>query len=386
MIKYLTINNLEESIFNSESRFKLKKEQENEISKDLKNSNILIFGAAGSIGKAFSLKLKRYKINKLVFFDKDENSLADLNREINLNYNLKIKREYICQDLNDININKFLISGKFTHFLNFAALKHVRSEENFYSMRYLVKTNCISPFNLGNLNKLKNLRKIFFISTDKVAYPSSFMGCSKKLMENELFWLKTKYKKKFISTVRFANVAFSNGSLLKNIYEKTLLNLPVGVPNKIERYFVSHSEAADLCLLSLLNESNGSIIVPAKNIIGKQKKLKDLAVTIIKKMNKKPIFVKKISKIKENEQQIIMSKKDIKGQKNKEFFYQQNEKLEIFKGDPRIKKIQLYKNHNSKISKIIFDKTKSIDDFLKIFNKLYLLKKKSSIIFLKNII
>ena len=92
-------------------------------------------------------------------------------------------------------------------------------------------------------------------------------------------------------------------------------------------------------------------------------------------MNKKPIFVKKISKIKENEQQIIMSKKDIKGQKNKEFFYQKNEKLEIFKGDPRIKKIQLYKNHNLKISKKIFDKTKSIDDFLKIFNKLYLLKK-----------
>ena len=128
MTKYLTINHLERSIFGSSSRFKLRKQQEKEISKDFKDSNILIFGAAGSIGKAFSLKLKKYKINKIVFLDKDENSLADLNREINLSYNSKIKREYICQDLNNININQFLISGKFTHFLNFAALKHVRSE------------------------------------------------------------------------------------------------------------------------------------------------------------------------------------------------------------------------------------------------------------------
>ena len=132
-------------------------------------------------------KIKKYKINKLVFFDKDENSLADLNREINLNYNFKIKREYICQDLNDININKFLISGKFTHFLNFAALKHVRSEENFYSMRYLVKTNCISPFNLGNLNKIKSLRKIFFISLTKLLIHLALWVAQKNLWKMNYF-------------------------------------------------------------------------------------------------------------------------------------------------------------------------------------------------------
>lgn len=386
MTKNLTISYLEKSIFGSSSRFKLKKTQEHEIFKDFKNSNILIFGAAGSIGKAFSLKLKSYNINKIVFLDKDENSLADLNREINLIYHSKIKREYVCQDLNNININKFLISGKFTHFFNFAALKHVRSEENFHSMNYLIKTNCVSPFNLGNLNKMKHLKKIFFISTDKAAYPSSFMGCSKKFMENELFKLKIKYKKKFISTVRFANVAFSNGSLLKSIYEKTLLNYPVGVPNKIERYFVSHSEAADLCLLSLLNESDGSIIIPAKKVIGKQKKLKTLAIAIIKKMNKKPVLVKKISKTKYNEQQIVVEKKDIQGQKNKEFFHQKNEKTEIFNGDSRLRKIKLYRNYHYKLNRKNFDKTKSIHDFFGIFHKLYSLKRKSKNVFLKNII
>ena len=377
MIKYLSINHLEKSLFGSKSRFQLKKSQEKEISNDFRNSKILIFGAAGSIGKAFSVKLKKYKINKIVFFDKNENSLADLNREINLNYNSKIKREYICQDLNNFDIKKFLKSENFSHFFNFAALKHVRSEENFQSINYLIKTNCISPFNLGDLNTLRSLKKIFFISTDKVAYPSSLMGCSKKLMEYELFKLKKKFKKKFISTVRFANVAFSNGSLLKNIYEKTLLNYPFGVPDHVKRYFVTHSEAADLCLISLLKESDGSIIVPANNVIGKQKKLKDIAFNIVSKMNKKPIFVKKILRAKSGIQQIVLGKEKIIGQKNKEFFYEKNEKLETFKGDLRVKKIKLYKNNFFEIRKNIFIKAKSINDFFRIFRKLYAIKKKS---------
>ena len=186
-MKFASISTLENEIFGKDSKFKLKKNQENELKRDFEKSRILICGAAGSIGRAFSLKLKNYNILKIFFLDKDENSLTELNRDINLNYQKKIARDFICQDINNININDILKSEKITHFLNFAALKHVRSEENFYSLNYLIKTNCISPFKLGNLDRLKNLKKIFFISTDKTVYPSSLMGCSKKIMENELF-------------------------------------------------------------------------------------------------------------------------------------------------------------------------------------------------------
>ncbi len=389
-MKFADIHSLEKEIFGEFSKFKLKKNQEKEIFKDFNKSRILISGAAGSIGKAFSFKLKDYCIHKIIFLDKDENSLTELNREINLKYKKNTIRDYICQDINDINIHYFLKSEKITHFFNFAALKHVRSEENFHSLNYLIKTNCISPFKMGNLNKLKHLKKIFFISTDKTAYPSSLMGCSKKIMENELYKTKIKFKNKFISTVRFANVAFSNGSLLKNIYEKTLSNVPVGVPDNISRYFVSHSEAADLCLISLLEESDGCIIVPTYQSTGKQKKLKELAIQIIKKLKKKPIFIKKILKPKKNLQQVMLEKREIVGQKNREYFYEKNEKPLSFKGDKRVKKIYLYKNSDSKIYFGLFKKAKSIDDYSKIFNKIFnkmnLKKNTAKKVYLKNII
>jgi len=389
-MKFISIKSIEQKIFGKKSRFELKKKQINELKKSFTKSRILIFGAAGSIGKAFSIKLNNYKIAKIIFLDKDENSLTELNREINLKYKKKITRDFICQDINDINIFNILKSEKITHFFNFAALKHVRSEENIYSLDYLIKTNCISPFKLGNLKKLKNLKKIFFISTDKAVYPSSLMGCSKKIMENELYRIKRKNKNKFVSTVRFANVAFSNGSLLKNIYNKTLANLPFGVPDLIKRYFVTHSEAADLCFISLLNESDNSIVIPSYRTIGRQILLKELAIKIVKLINKKPVFLKKIKNVKNNVQQIILEKSEIKGQKNKEFFHEVGEKVRSFNGDNRLNRINLYQNSKSKHYQLFFKKIRSHNDYLnffrKIFNNRYLSLKSRKKVFLKNII
>lgn len=385
-MKYLSIKKIEESIFGRTSKFRLNKIQEKEITKDLTNSKVLILGAAGSIGKAFSVKLKDYSISKVIFLDKNENSLTELNREINLIFKKKVKREFICQDLNNINIYDYLKFKKITHYFNFAALKHVRSEENFNSMQYLLNTNCINPFKLGNLKKLNHLKKIFFISTDKVAYPSSLMGCSKKIMENELYKLKKRSKEKFISTVRFANVAFSNGSLLKSIYDNTLLNNPIGVPDNIFRYFVSHSEAADLCLISILNESDGCIIIPTYKSIGRPKKLKNLAIEIIKKLKQKPIFVKKIKKTKKNFQQVILVKRQITGQKNNELFHEKNERLIKFKGDERVNKIKFYQNCTSKTYFKLFKKVKSLTEYIKIFKRIYAINQKQNKISLKNII
>ena len=121
----------------------------------------------------------------------------------------------------------------------------------------------------------------FFISTDKSVYPTSLMGLSKKIMEQKLFFLKKKHKNKFVSSVRFANVSFSNGSILKSILQKTMDNEIFGIPNNIKRYFISHEEAANLCLKSLLNEANGSIVIPTYGSLGKLYKIKDLCKKII---------------------------------------------------------------------------------------------------------
>ena len=112
-----------------------------------------------------------------------------MNREVNLLFKNNISREYICHDINDLSLQNILRNSKVNHFFNFAALKHVRSEENIHSLAYLFKTNCISPFKMGGLKNIKSLKKSF-ISTDKAAYPSSLMGCSKKIMENELYNIK----------------------------------------------------------------------------------------------------------------------------------------------------------------------------------------------------
>jgi FlaA1/EpsC-like NDP-sugar epimerase len=344
----MKVEKIERLLIGQKSRFKLKEEQVHELKKDFLNSTLLIIGAAGSIGKAFSLKLKKYNIKEIIFLDKDENGLSNLSRDIVINFKQKVKRTYICTDLNNTNFKKIINDFKVTHLFNFAALKHVRTEEDIYSVNYLIRTNLLTFFKNKKIYDNKKLKKIFFISTDKAANPSSIMGCSKKIMENELYKLKTNFKKKFVSTVRFANVTFSNGSILKNVRERILNCEVFGIPDNVKRYFITHSEAADLCLISLLKQSDGNIIVPSPTILNNQILIKDLVIKIHKILNKKYIFSTKLKKVKKNYQLIILQKKKIQGQKKEEHLFENNEKQEFFRGDSRILKIPFYKNNNYK--------------------------------------
>mgnify|MGYP006136422653 CR=1 FL=1 len=344
----MKVEKIERLLIGQKSRFKLKEEQVHELKKDFLNSTLLIIGAAGSIGKAFSLKLKKYNIKEIIFLDKDENGLSNLSRDIVINFKQKVKRTYICTDLNNTNFKKIINDFKVTHLFNFAALKHVRTEEDIYSVNYLIRTNLLTFFKNKKIYDNKKLKKIFFISTDKAANPSSIMGCSKKIMENELYKLKTNFKKKFVSTVRFANVTFSNGSILKNVRERILNCEVFGIPDNVKRYFITHSEAADLCLISLLKQSDGNIIVPSPTILNNQILIKDLVIKIHKILNKKYIFSTKLKKVKKNYQLIILQKKRIQGQKKEEHLFENNEKQEFFRGDSRILKIPFYKNNNYK--------------------------------------
>ena len=139
----------EKKIISKKNRFEINRSDLYELKKSFKNKVVLISGAAGSIGSQFSKDIFKYdlKIRKIVFLDKDENMLTELNRELNLNSKFKmIERNFICADLNSTNITDILLKNKVEIYLNFAAIKHVRSEENIHSIKYMFKTNSINFF------------------------------------------------------------------------------------------------------------------------------------------------------------------------------------------------------------------------------------------------
>ena len=280
----------EEEVISKINRFEINKKDLNELKKSFKNKTILISGAAGSIGSQFSKDIFKYnfKIRKIIFLDKDENMLTELNRELLLFKNFrKINREFICSDLNSMDISDILLKDKVQFYLNFAAIKHVRSEENIQSIKYMFKTNSINFVP----KKLMNLKKIFSISTDKTVNPSSILGVSKYLMEMNL----SKYKNKniFVSSVRFANVAFSNGSILKYVVDRVIQKKNFGVPENIKRFFITHKEASNLCFKSLLKRNDKKIVIPNSKALDKDYLLTELVEKITKRFNLKPKFYKK---------------------------------------------------------------------------------------------
>ena len=290
MINENLYKHFEIEIISKVNRFKISKKDLSELKKSFQNKTILISGAAGSIGSQFSKDIFKYnfKIKKIIFLDKDENMLAELNRELLLLKNFrKVNKEFVCSDLNSMDISDILLKYKVQFYLNFAAIKHVRSEENIQSIKYMFKTNSIKFMP----RKLKNLKKIFSISTDKTVNPSSILGVSKYLMEMNLS--KNKDKDIFVSSVRFANVAFSNGSILKYVVDRLIQKKQFGVPINIKRFFITHSEARNLCFKALLKRNNKKIVIPNSKTLDKDYLLTELVEKITRKFNLTPKFYKK---------------------------------------------------------------------------------------------
>ena len=290
MINEILYKSFEKEIISKFNRFKINKKDLNELKKSFKNKVVLISGASGSIGSQFSKDIFKYnlKIKKIIFLDKDENMLTELNRELLLFFNFKkINTEFVCSDINSMDISNFLLKNKVQFYLNFAAIKHVRSEENIQSIKYMFKTNSINFVP----RKLIHLKKLFSISTDKTVNPSSILGISKYLMELNLG--KFKNKNIFVSSVRFANVAFSNGSILKYVVDRLVQKQNFGVPENIKRFFITHSEASNLCFKSLLKRNNKKIVIPNSKTLNKDYLITDLVKKINKKFNYSTKFYKK---------------------------------------------------------------------------------------------
>jgi len=361
----------ENQIISKKDRFKLSHTDEKELKKDFYNENILILGASGSIGNFFTKRLMKFNFKNLYLIDKNENDLTELNRELVLLADKKKlnKIKYICTDLTILNIDNFLKKNKITHYLNFAAIKHVRSEEELISLKYMFLTNSKSFLP----SKKNYLKKFFSISTDKTVNPTSLLGISKTIMEKQLSKFKNKNKKIFVSSVRFANVSFSNGSILKYAVDRINEKKVLGIPQTIRRYFITHDEASSLCFKSLLKRNDKMVLIPNSNFLNKEHLIKNLIVKILKINGYVPKFLSKIKNnknIKVNKNYpILLTKPNTHGQKYYEEFYANSEKLYLDEKDKTIAKVNLPNVTNvDKILDTIF-KFNKIDDIKKFLIK-----------------
>ena len=234
---------------------------ESEIKKLILNSSFLVIGAAGSIGMAVTKEIFKRNPKKLHAVDISENNLVELVRDLRssvgyIDGDFRTFALDIGSDLYDAFIKS---DGKYDYVLNLSALKHVRSEKDPFTLMRMIDVNIFNTDKTLQQSIEKGTKKYFCVSTDKAANPVNMMGASKRIME---MFLMRKSSEITISTARFANVAFSDGSLLHGFNQRIQKRQPIVAPNDIKRYFVTPEESGQLCLMSTLFGENRDVFFP----------------------------------------------------------------------------------------------------------------------------
>ena len=231
-----------------------------DIAQLVSSSRILVVGGAGSIGSTVVRMLFDLAPKALHVLDINENGLADLVRSLRSSSGYTTEDfQTICYDLLHPDANWLFENGRpYDVILNFAAVKHVRSEKDSFSLSRMFAVNVQLMRHLARWADLCAASTLFSVSTDKAANPANLMGASKNLMEMVSFV----HGRGRFSTARFANVAFSNGSLLKAFWDRLDQGHPISAPSNIKRFFITHDEAAQLCLLAAFIAPKGTIAIP----------------------------------------------------------------------------------------------------------------------------
>lgn len=229
---------------------------------EIKDKTVCVIGGAGSIGSSFIKAVLRFEPKSVVVVDLNENGLAELIRDIRSSQGLFVPEEFRCYTLNfadPIFERIFLEEKGFDIVANFSAHKHVRSEKDKYSVQALIENNDIKAKKLMDLLTVYPPKHFFCVSTDKAANPVNIMGASKRIME-DLVMAYNKYFK--VTTARFANVAFSNGSLPDGWIHRLQKKQPLAAPSDVKRYFVSPEESGQICMLACILGNGGEVFFP----------------------------------------------------------------------------------------------------------------------------
>jgi FlaA1/EpsC-like NDP-sugar epimerase len=253
------------------------------LNAEISGKSVLVIGGGGTIGSSFIKELLRFNPGSLYVVDLSENYLTELTRDIRSKHGMVVPDIYKTYPISfaDPVFDKILSdAGPFDIVANFAAHKHVRSEKDHYSVTALLENNVVKAEKLLNKLAVNPPKHFFCVSTDKAANPVNIMGASKKIMEEVIMAYSGKFP---ISTARFANVAFSNGSLLAGYLERLMKGQPLSCPSDIRRFFVSPQESGQICLMACILGSSGDIFFP-KLEEEQMINFKDITISFLKTM------------------------------------------------------------------------------------------------------
>ncbi len=320
---------------------------EDELSHIVSLSRFLVIGGAGSIGQAVCREIFRRKPRLLHVVDISENNMVELVRD------LRSSLGYIDGDFSTFAIDagsdifdSFMAAGPgYDYVLNLSALKHVRSEKDPYTLMRMLDVNIFNTDRTMVQAKDHGAKKYFCVSTDKAANPVNMMGASKRIME---MFLMRRSLEMPVSTARFANVAFSDGSLLYGFNRRMEKDQPLTAPNDVRRYFVTPKESGELCLLSCLLGANRDLFFPKLDKNQNLITFSDIAERYLRRLGFEPVKCSsedearaRVPELKpKGRWPVYFFKSDTTGEKDFEEFYTEGEIIDM----DRFKTIGIVKN------------------------------------------
>jgi len=359
----------------------------NELKKLVSTSSFLVIGGAGSIGQAVTKEIFKRNPKKLHVVDISENNLTELVRDIRSSFGY-IEGDFktYALDIGSIEYDAFIkYDGKYDYVLNLSALKHVRSEEDSFTLMRMIEVNIFNTDKTIRQSIDNGTKKYFCVSTDKAANPINLMGASKRIME---MFLMRRSLDINISTARFANVAFSDGSLLHGFNQRIEKKQPIAAPNDIKRYFITPQESGELCLMSCIFGENRDIFFPKLSESLHLISFADIAIKYLNDKGFEPYLCETEDEAREliktlpeqGKWPCLFSKSDTTGEKDFEEFYTNKEILDmnrfenlgVIKNEPEYDETQL-NNFTDAIgqlkSSMDWDKKSIVNEFFKMIPK-----------------
>lgn len=311
-----------------------------ELADVVSQSTFLVLGGAGSIGQAVTKEIFKRNPKKLHVVDISENNMVELVRDIRSSFGyISGDFQTFALDIGSIEYDAFIkADGKYDYVLNLSALKHVRSEKDPFTLMRMIDVNVFNTDKTIQQSIEMGSKKYFCVSTDKAANPVNMMGASKRIME---MFLMRRSEEIAISTARFANVAFSDGSLLHGFNQRIQKRQPIVAPNDIKRYFVTPQESGELCLMSCIFGENRDIFFPKLSEALHLITFADIAVKYLQQLGYEPHLCDSEEEARllaetlpdEGKWPCLFTSSDTTGEKDFEEFFTDKETLDMSRFD-----------------------------------------------------